>query len=124
MPADAIDFKYYQYVDAFGNTWSVKVDKTWGDNADAGFGAASTADPVMVKSPSLRPRMIFLQDPTSARVTSRVVATTTATAWSNPSYTTTVKFRGLATGVVCNKYDQRDEHIRKPRTIYNKAEPV
>lgn len=124
MPADAIDYKYYQYEDSFGNFWSIKQDKSWGDNADAGFQAAQKADPVMVKSPSLRPRMIYLQDPTSGRVTTRVVATTTATAWSNPSYTTTVKFRGLATGVTCEKFDQRDEHIRKPRTIYNKPEPV
>lgn len=120
---DAVDFKYYQYTDSFGNTWSIKTDKTWGDDAAAGFGAYSTADPVMVKSPSLRPRTIVLQDPTSARITSRVVATTTASAWSNPAFTTTIKFRGLAAGVVVNKIDQRDEHIRKPRTIYNKPEP-
>lgn len=124
MPADAVDFQYYQYTDNFGNKWSVKTDKTWGDNADADFSAYDTADPVMVASPSLRPRTILLQDPTSARVTRRVVGTTTATAWSSSSYTTTVKFRGLATGVVCQKIDQRDEKIRKPRTIYSKPEPA
>lgn len=120
---DAVDYKYYQYTDAFGNTWSIKTDKSWGDNADAGFGAYSTGDPVMVKSPSLRPRYIVLQDPASARITTRVVATTTATAWSSSNYTTTINYRGLAAGVVVNKIDQRDEHIRKPRAIYNKPEP-
>lgn len=121
---DAVDYKYYQYTDDFGNTWSVKQDKTWGDNADAGFGAYNAADAVMVKSPSLRPREILLQDPTSARITSRVVATTTATAWSSGNYTTTVKFRGLATGVVCTKFQNRGEHIRKPRAINSKPEPA
>lgn len=124
MPADAVDFGYYQYTDNFGNTWSVKVDKTWGANSDADFSAYSTSDPVMVKSPSLRPRTILLQDPTSGRKTSRVVGTTTATAWTSSNYTTTVKFRGLATGVTAQKIDQRDEHIRKPRSIISQPEPA
>lgn len=124
MPADAVDFEYFQYTDNFGNTWSVKNDKTWGNDADSGLGAYSTADPVMVKSPSLRPRTILLQDPTSARTTTRVVGSTTADAWTTSGYTTTIKFRGLAAGVVVQKIDQRDEHIRKPRAIYSKPEPA
>lgn len=121
---DAVDFGYYQYQDAFGNTWSVKVDKTWGANPDSGFVPGDPGDPVMVPSPALRPRRIFLQDPTSTRITSRVVATTTATAWSSTAYSTTVNFRGLAAGVLCAKIDQRDEHIRKLKYITSKPEPV
>jgi len=123
MTADAVDFKYYQYTDDEGGTWSVKQDTTWGDNAAAGFSAASATDAVMVKAPSLRPRMIYFQDPTSARITTRVAGSPTATAWTTPGYTTTVKFRGLASGVVCTKIDKRGEHIRRKRTIYPKPEP-
>lgn len=122
--ADAVDFKYYQYTDDVGGTWSVKQDKTWGDNADAGFGAADQADPVMVASPSLRPRTIILQDPDSARMTSRVVGSVTADAWTTAGYTTTINFRGLAAGVVASKVDQRGEHIRRKRTIISKPEPA
>lgn len=124
MPADAVDYGYYRYTDAFGNHWSVKTDITWGDNAESGLATANTDDPVMVTSRSLRPRKIFLQDLTSGRVTSRVVGTYTADAWAISGYTTTVKFRGLATGVVMTKFDQRDEHIRKARTITHKPEPT
>lgn len=121
---DAVDFKYYQYTSDTGETFSVKQDKTWGDNADADFSAFDSADPVMVKSPTLRPRQIILQDPASSRVTTRVVGTTTAAAWTTPGYTTTIKFRGLAAGVVATKIDQRGEHIRRARAIISKPEPV
>lgn len=120
---DAVDFKYYQYTDDVGDTWSVKQDKTWGDDADSGFAAAAATDPVMVKSPALRPRQILLQDPGSARITSRVVGSVSAAAWTTPGYTTTINFRGLAAGVVAEKIDQRGEHIRRKRTISNKPEP-
>lgn len=122
--ADAVDFAYYQYTDDTGSTWSVKQDKTWGDDVDSGFSAFSASDPVMVSSPALRPRQILLQDPTSTRITSRVVATTTAAAWTTAGYTTTINFRGLAAGVVATKIDQRGEHIRRGRTINSKPEPV
>lgn len=124
MPADAVDYAYYIYTDNNGNEWSVKVDKTWGDNSDSGFSAAAGGERVLVNSPATRPRQIFLQDPTSGRITSRVVATTTATAWTASPYTTTVKFRGLATGVTMTKVQQRDEHIRKTRFPMSHPEPV
>lgn len=121
---DAVDFQYYQYTADDGSTWSVKVDKTWGDDADAGFGPPSSTDPVMVRSPALRPRQITLQDLTSTRITTRVVGDPTATAWTTAGYTTTINFRGLAAGVVATKIDQRGEHIRRRRAIDNKPEPV
>lgn len=120
---DAVDYKWYQYLDDEGGTWAIKQDKTWGDDADAGFSAYDTADPPMTKSPSLRPRAILLQDPTSARITSRVCGSPTATAWTTAGYTTTINFRGLAAGVVATKIDKRGEHIRRARSIYNKPEP-
>lgn len=124
MPADAVDFSYYQYRTDTNEPRSMRIDKTWGDDADAGFGAAVASDAVLVDSPSSRPRKIILQDLTSGRITTRVVATTTATAWTTPGYTATVKFRGLATGVTCTKINQVGEHIRRLRTITSKAEPA
>lgn len=121
---DAVDFKYYQYVDDAGGTWGIKQDKTWGDDADAGFGASDPADPVMVAAPSLRPREILLQDLVSGRKTTRVVGDVTAAAWTTAGYTTTINFRGLAAGVLATKISQRGEHIRRPRTINNMPEPV
>lgn len=120
---DAVDFKYYQYVADDATTWSVKQDKTWGDDADSGFSAADPADPVMVPSPALRPRSIQLQDLVSGRVTTRVVGDTSAAAWTTPGYTTTINFRGLAAGVVATKIAQRGEHIRRSRTINSMPEP-
>lgn len=124
MPADAVDYAYYIYTDNEGNQYSLKQDKTWGANPDSGFSAAVGGERVLVKSPATRPREIVLQDPISSRITSRAVATVTATAWTTGNYTTTVKFRGLATGVVMTKVDTRDEHIRKTRFPYSKPEPV
>ena len=124
MPADAVDYAYYIYTDATGHQYSVKQDKTWGANSDSGFSAATGGERVLVKSPGTRPREIILQDPVSGRITSRVVATTTAAAWTTAGYTLSVKFRGLATGVTMNKVDQRDEHIRKTRFPTSHAEPV
>lgn len=121
---DAVDFKYYQYIDDTTGTWSVKVDKTWGDNIESGFGPASSTDPVMVSSPSLRPRTIELQDLVSGRTTIRATGAVTATAWTTAGYTTTIKFRGLAASVVGTKVDQRGEHIRRRRTINSMPEPV
>lgn len=121
---DAVDYKYYQYTDDTGGTWSVKQDKTWGDDADAGFSAADTSDPTMVASPSLRPRSITLQDLVSGRKTTRVVGDVTATAWTTAGYTTTINFRGLAAAVVATKIDQRGEHIRRSRTINSMPEPT
>lgn len=124
MPADAVDYGYYRYTTDGGLTFSVKQDVTWGDNADAGFGVAVTTDAVMVSGPSLRPRRIVLQDPVSTRITTRVVGSSTADAWTNDAYTTTVKFRGLATGVTVQKIQNVGERIRKLRSIYPKPEPV
>lgn len=124
MPSgDAVDFIYKQYTDDEGGTWSLKVDKTWGNHADADFGAFDPADPVMVKSPSLRPRMIFLQDPVTGRQTSRVCGSPTATAWTTAGYTSVQKFRGLAGTVAVTKYDKRGEHIRRGRAIVSLVEP-
>lgn len=121
---DAVDFKYYKYTDDEAGTWSIKQDKSWGDDADAGFAAHSTADPVMVRSPALRPRVVILQDLVSGRKTERVCGSPTATAWTTAGYTTTINFRGLAAGVVVTKIDKRGEHIRRSRTINSMPEPV
>lgn len=124
MAADAVDFQYYKYTDDIGGTWSIKQDKTWGDNPDAGFAEAVQADPVMVRSANTRPRTVLLQDSTSGRMTTRVVGSVAADAWATNPYTTTMYFRGLAAGVVVEKIDQRGEHIRHKRTIINKSEPI
>lgn len=124
MPSgDAVDFKYYQYTDDSGGTWSVKVDKTWGDNVDADFAAHSTGDVVMPRSSRFRPRTIVLQDLTSGRKTTRVVGSLTADAWTDNPYTTTGKFRGLAGAVTLTKIDQRGEHLPRSRTINSMPEP-
>lgn len=120
---DAVDFKYYQYEADDSSTWSIKQNETWGDDADAGFGPADATDPVMVKSPSLFPRTIQLQDPVSGRVTTRVVGSPSAAAWTTAGFTTTVTYPGLASPVVVTKFAQRGERIRRARTIINKPEP-
>lgn len=125
MPADATDFKWYQYTADDASTWSMKVDKTWGDDAASGFGAASDADPVMPNNPAIRARYIELQDKTgSGRITRRYVGGPAASAWTTSGFTTTIKYKGLATGVVVTKVNQRGEHFRRSRLIDNKPEPV
>lgn len=124
MPTgNAVDFKYYRYTADDGTFWAVKVDKLWGDNADAGFAAFNAADPVMTRTPGLRPRDITLQDPVTGRQTTRIVGDLTADAWTEAGYASTQLFRGLAGTVAVVKVSQRGEKIRRPRAIISHAEP-
>lgn len=124
MPSgDAVDFIYKRYTADDATTWSVKVDKTWGADADAGFANFNAADPMLTKTATNSPRTITLQDPVTGRQTTRVVGSLTADAWTEADWSGTQKFRGLAGAVTVNKIAQRGEHFRRARAIISHAEP-
>jgi hypothetical protein len=122
--AEAVDFKWYRYTADDGSFFALKVDKTWGDDADSGFAAFNAADPAITPNPSFRPRTITMQDLVSGRVTRLPVGTTTATAWTTSGYTTDRPVRGGAGTVEYTKIANNGERIRRPRTIINKPEPI
>lgn len=125
MPtSNMTDFKWYRYTDDDGNFWSVKADKTWGDNAESGLAAFNDADPVFIKSRAHHPRYIELIEPATGRTTTRVVGTLAADAWSEAGYTLAIPVRGLATTVTFNRARKVREAIRQPRTIVSKDEVV
>lgn len=121
---NAVDFKYYQYTADDGTTWSVKVDKTWGDNAAAGFGAMDPADPVFPRTGRYRPRQVRLQDMVSTRTTQRVVGSNAVDLWTVKGETVTSVVRGAAGTVTLTKIGKIDERIPTGLAITSKAEPV
>lgn len=122
--ANATDFKWYRYTADDGSFWAVKVDKTWGDDADSGLGAFNAADPAISRGGGFQPRTITLQDAVSTRTTQRVVGTTTATAWTTSGFTQTVPVRGQDGTVTLTKIANNGEKIRRPRAIVSKPEPI
>lgn len=122
--AEAVDFKWYRYTADDGTFWAIKVDKTWGDDADSGLGAFNAADPAVTPHPGFRPRTVTLMDLVSSRVTQRIVGTTTALAWTTSGYAQAVPVRGGAGTVTLTKIRNNGEQIRRPRTIVSKPEPI
>lgn len=83
MAVDQIEYKLYQYTDDDTRTWTVRCDKTWGDNAESGLGTANDADPrFSYFSRRYHPRYIILSDVTTGRKTRRVCGTNDCTAYS------------------------------------------
>lgn len=124
MPtADAVDYKWYRYTLNDGTFRSVKVDKTWGDDADSGFAAFNKADPVLRCTGSEHPRYVMMQDPATGRKKRLYCGTKTATAFTDPAFTQTTTYRGLAGAVTLEAIYVRDEIIRRPRAIISAAEP-
>lgn len=122
--AEAVDFKWYRYEADDGTFWAIKVDKTWGDDADAGFAAYNAADPAVSPHPGFQPRAIILQDPVSTRTTRRIVGAPDATAWTTSGFTQAVPVRGGAGTVTLTKIQNVGEKIRRPRAIVSKPEPI
>lgn len=122
--AEAVDFAYYDYTTDEGETFALKVDKTWGADADSGFTAFTPGTPAVTANASFRPRKVYLQDAVSGRVTQRVVGSPTAAAWTNASFTQAVPVRGGAGTVTLTKIGKLGERIRRPRAIVSKPEPI
>ena len=124
MPTgNAVDYKWYQYTCDDGTFRSVKVDKTWGDDADSGFGAFDAADPVLYVSTFEHPRFVMMQDPATGRKKKLYCGTNTATAFTTPGFTQTTNYRGLAGTVTLSAIYTRGEVLRRPKAIINMAEP-
>jgi hypothetical protein len=124
MPSgDAVDYKWFRYTQNDGTFRSVKVDKTWGDDADSGFAAFNVADPVLMVSGTEHPRYVMMQDPATGRKKKLPCGTKDATAFTDPAFTQTTKYRGLAGAVTLAAIYTRDEIIRRPRAIISAAEP-
>jgi hypothetical protein len=122
--AEAVDFKWYRYEADDGTFYALKVDKTWGDDADSGFAAFNAADAAVTPGPGFRPRSVTLQDLVSGRTTRRYVGAPDATAWTTSGFTQAVPVRGGAGTVTLTKIGNNGERIRRPRTIINKPEPI
>jgi len=125
MPTgDAVSWKWYQYEDDDGGNWSVRVDKTWGDDADSGLAAFDTADPVLnVSGKRSHPRFVILIDLLTGRTKRKVVGTPAAMAAITGSFTQTFKEPGLAGNVTYSFKAKVKERIQTPGGIYNMPEP-
>lgn len=121
---DAIDFKWFRYECDDGTFRALKVNKSWGDDADSGFAAYNTADAAVTPGPSFQPRAIMMQDGVSGRVTKWTVGQPDATAWTTPGFTQTTVVRGGTGTITLVKIANVGERIRRPRTIISKPEPI
>lgn len=125
MPTgEAVDFAWYRYTCDDGTFRAMKVDKTWGADADSGFTAFNAADAAVTRGGSFRPRQIVLQDAVSTRTTTRVVGAADAAAWTTPGFTQTVGVRGAGGALTMTKIANVGERIRRPRAIVSKPEPI
>lgn len=122
--AEAVDFKWYRYVDDNGNFWAIKLDKTWGDDADSGMAAFNAADPAMPRNARFQPRTITLQDLVSSRKTNRVVGSVAAAAWTNAAFTQTTPVRGQNGTLLLTKIKNNGEKIPHGAAIVSKPEPI
>lgn len=123
MAAKNVNYKWYQYTDDTGRTWSMKVSKNIGENASWGFGALDTTDPVLTQNGRSKPRQLVWIDPNTGRMTRTPVGTNTATIWTTPtSYTS----YGLdtTTDIVYSFYGRESERIAAGHTIVSKPEPA
>jgi hypothetical protein len=122
--AEAVDFKWYRYTADDGSFYAVKVDKTWGDNADSGFAAFNAVDPAPSPGHGFTPRSATYQDAVSSRMTKRYIGSPTADAWTTSGHTVVSPVRGGAGTVTLTKIQNNGEKIRRPRTIISKPEPI
>lgn len=124
MPVgNAVDFKWYRYTCDDGTFRAVKVDKTWGDDADSGLAAFNAADAAVTPNPSFRPRAVRMQDPVSTRISSLIVGSATAAAWTTAGFQQTRAVRGAGGTVTMTKIGNVGEKIRRPQAINSKPEP-
>jgi hypothetical protein len=120
---NAVDFKWYRYTDDEGNHWSVKVDKSWGDDAGSGLAAFNAADPPFPRSGRYRPRQVVLQDLVSARRTLRVLGTTAA-AYGVRGATVLSPVRGASGTVTLTSQGILGERFPRTGAIISKPEPI
>ena len=123
MP-DAVDFKWYRYTCDDGTFRAVKVNKTWGDDADSGFSAYNAADAAVSPGPSFRPRAVVMQDSVSGRKTVWRCGSPAATAFTTAGFTQTTVVRGGVGTITLTKIGNLGEYIRRPRTIISLPEPI
>lgn len=119
---EAVDFKWYRYTADDGSFWGVKVDKTWGDDADSGLAARNAADPVWPGG-RYRLRKAIMQDAVSSRSTSRVLGTAGA-AGGVAGFTQTTKVRGSAGDLTLTTIGIQPERRPRSRAIISKPEPI
>jgi len=120
---EAVDFKWYRYTDDNGDFWAVKVDKTWGDDADSGLAARNAADPVWPRSKNYRLRKAIMEDSVSSRVTTRVLGTAAA-AGGVAGFTQLTKVRGSAGDLTLTTIGLQPEKRPKSHAIISKPEPI
>lgn len=120
---EAVDFKWYRYTADDGSFWAVKVDKTWGDDADSGLAARNAADPVWPRAKHYRLRKAIMQDAVSTRTTARVLGTAAA-AGGVAGFTQTVKVRGSAGDLTLTTIGVQGERRPHQRAIISKPEPI
>lgn len=121
--ANAIDFSWFRYTADDGSHWSVKADKDWGGAAQSGLAALNLADPVWPRSARYRLRKVILQDVVSARKTSRILGTPTATAGVAGAIVTTLARGQIGTYTLTSLGIQSE---RRPHAgvIVSKPEPI
>ena len=120
---NAVDYKWYRYVDDNGANWSIRTDKSWGDAGGSGMAAHNAADPVFPRSHFYRTRKAVLQDAVSGRTTKRVLGASGAAA-GVPGATVTTVARGAGGTYTLTSLGTISERLPHHGTIISKAEPV
>lgn len=125
MPTgNAVDFKWYQYTCNDGTTRSVKVNKTWGDDADSALSAFDAADPVIEVSGSREhPRFVQVVDLLTGRTKRLVIGTLAAYNAIDSTFTQTFAEPGLAGAVTYSYAGKIDERRKRVGNIVSKPEP-
>lgn len=119
--------EYLQYTSDDGNTYSLKtrgrylgaLDQTVGGTVMLGFNAmADPPDPPLPRG--MRPRGVYVQDPSGGAVRFVPVGAVTAPAWDGSKTTLQVDYSGIGTLTDANIIGSRAEKpAQKPHAIYN-----
>lgn len=120
---NAVDFKWYTYVDNNGQNWSMKVDKTWGDNAESGFTAHNAGFPAWPEGGFYRCRKAVFQDPVSGRTTTRRCGSATSPALT-PGGSYDIPVRGAGGLLAVTSLEPITERRPRSGAIISKAEPI
>lgn len=121
MPATQRNFDYFSYASDDGTTYNIRASVEWAANSATGLSARTSGAPRLIGSKTQRPRTFIYRDPTTFRITTGPVGTTTAYTAAALGDTVAVFVPGLATSVNYTLVKKVPERV--PTSIVGRQDP-
>lgn len=114
--ATGIDMGWYVYTADDGTQYSIRLATQIGGLAAAGFGARDASKPVIPQG--MKPRHILLIDPATGNRRLIKIGSVTATLWTTPATTVSLKIIGVVDPVVYSQTHRTGEVARIPNPVH------